>query len=219
MTHIIWDWNGTLFDDLSIVVESVNATLEQFGADATAAIDADGYRDKYTRPVHLFYDALLGRRTNEQEWDWLDKTFHDSYRSRLPRGDLVHDARSALDLVVELGLTQSLLSMWWHRELVPMVQKLDVDRYMTRIDGHRGTSSGQTKTSLLEKHLSALSLGGAAGELVVIGDTLDDARRAAATGLQAILYDGGTHHLVELEAARVPVAASLVEAVGLAVRS
>jgi len=27
--HIIWDWNGTLFDDLHIVVESVNASLAQ----------------------------------------------------------------------------------------------------------------------------------------------------------------------------------------------
>ncbi len=217
MTHIIWDWNGTLFDDLSIVVKSVNATLEQFGADAARAIDADGYRDKYTRPVHLFYDKLLGRETNEEEWAWLDRTFHDSYRSLLEGGELAHDARSALELVAESGHTQSLLSMWWHRELVPMAQKLDVERYMVRIDGHRGGSSGQTKTSLLERHLAELSVVGVGAERVVVGDTLDDARAAAATGLQAILYDGGTHHLVELEAVGVPVASTLIEAVTLAV--
>ena len=30
--HIIWDWNGTLFDDLHIVVESVNVSLAELGA-------------------------------------------------------------------------------------------------------------------------------------------------------------------------------------------
>ena len=32
MRHVIWDWNGTLFDDLHIVVESVNASLAELGA-------------------------------------------------------------------------------------------------------------------------------------------------------------------------------------------
>ena len=56
--HIVWDWNGTLFDDLDVVVRSVNHGLEGFGA---IPIDLDGYRSHYTRPVKLFYDRLIGR--------------------------------------------------------------------------------------------------------------------------------------------------------------
>ena len=36
--HIVWDWNGTLFDDLAIVVDAVNASLAHEGA---GPIDAD----------------------------------------------------------------------------------------------------------------------------------------------------------------------------------
>ena len=63
MAHVVWDWNGTLLDDLEIVVEAVNSSLALFDA---APITADGYRDLYTRPVKLFYDRLLGRARSDQ---------------------------------------------------------------------------------------------------------------------------------------------------------
>ena len=51
MRHIVWDWNGTLFDDLDIVVASVNVSLRSVGA---PPIDADEYRAVYQRPLHHF---------------------------------------------------------------------------------------------------------------------------------------------------------------------
>jgi phosphoglycolate phosphatase-like HAD superfamily hydrolase len=211
MPHVIWDWNGTLFDDLTIVVQAVNATLEPFGA---GPIDADGYRDHYTRPVHLFYDKLLNRPISGAEWDQIDRTWHGVYRTLLHHGDLAHDARTALETVRRAGSTQSLLSMWWHTELVPMVRQLGVDHFMTRIEGHRGEATGETKAVHLEHHLEDLAAAGVgASTVVMIGDSLDDARASREAGVAAILYDGGSHHRHELEAAGVPVADSLLDAV------
>jgi phosphoglycolate phosphatase-like HAD superfamily hydrolase len=65
--HLIWDWNGTLFDDHHIVVEAVNASLTAIGAGVQ--IDADGYRDHYRRPVRAFYDVLLERAVTDVEWE------------------------------------------------------------------------------------------------------------------------------------------------------
>ena len=62
MRHVIWDWNGTLVDDLPIVVDAVNASLAGIGA---GPIVADDYRDHYTRPVRVFYDRLLGRAVTD----------------------------------------------------------------------------------------------------------------------------------------------------------
>lgn len=216
MPHVIWDWNGTLFDDLNIVVQSVNATLERFGA---GPIGADDYRDHYTRPVHLFYDRLLGRSVSEDEWRWIDRTFHDVYRNLLHHGDLTHDARPALDAVAAAGHTQSLLSMWWHEELVPMAGRLGVASYMIRVDGNRSDGAGEPKSVHLRSHLSALEQSGAgSGRVVMIGDGLDDAKAAASAGIAAVLYDGGSHHRHELDAAGVPVAESLLAAVDTALR-
>ncbi len=119
----------------------------------------------------------------------------------------------------DAGHTQSLLSMWWHDELVPFVARFAVDAYMVRIDGNRRVGD-DTKAAHLEAHVSALraDLGTAPanGEIVVVGDALDDARAAAAVGVRCVLYDGGSHHRAELDAAGVPVAGSLCEAVRLA---
>ncbi len=213
--HVVWDWNGTLFDDLHIVVDAVNACLA--GVDAPP-IDADGYRTHYGRPVHRFYERLLGRELARHEWHAIDDTFHSSYRASLERAGLTTDACDALAVVARSGGTQSLLSMWWHDELVPFVARFDVDGYMVRIDGNR-RDAGDTKAAHLAAHVAALRAdldGGLRGDVVVIGDALDDARAAAAVGVGCVLYDGGSHHRSELEAAGVPVAATLMEAVGIA---
>ena len=91
--HIVWDWNGTLFDDLEVVVRSVNHGLEGFGA---VPIDLDGYRSHYTRPVKLFYDRVVGREITEEEWITVDRVFHDAYRSALDEARLTPDAAEAL---------------------------------------------------------------------------------------------------------------------------
>ena len=209
MRHVIWDWNGTLFDDLHIIVEAVNGSLTELGA---AHIDANDYRDNYTRPVRIFYDRLLERPVTDDEWLGIDKTFHDIYRDSLPRADLALDAIDALDQVAKRGWTQSILSMWYHDELVPFVAGRGLDRFMTRVDGNRG-NAGETKHIHLERHLADLSIDDRGAEFfVMVGDSLDDAKAAAHAGIPCVLYDSGAHHRSELEGAGVPVVESLVGA-------
>ena len=210
--HVIWDWNGTVFDDLPIVVAAVNASLASLGA---PAIDADGYRSHYTRPVLRFYERLLGREVSPSEWDQIDVTFHDAYRRRLREAGLAADARDAFQAVLDADGTQSLLSMWWHDELVAASDRFDVRRYMTRIDGNRG-EAGDTKGRHLLAHLQALRHGGVdIDRCLMVGDILDDAAAAEEAGVDCVLYDGGSHHRSQLESAGVPVADSLLDALVL----
>jgi phosphoglycolate phosphatase-like HAD superfamily hydrolase len=51
---------------------------------------------------------------------------------------------------------------------------------------------------------------------VVIGDTPDDATAAQHVGARPILYDGGSHHRVDLETTGAQVVSSLRAAVELA---
>lgn len=214
MRHVIWDWNGTLLDDLEIVVEAVNASLLQFEA---GPITASDYRDHYTRPVYRFYEALLGREVTAAEWDSIDVTFHDSYRSKLSDAALTHDAHEAIESAARSRASQSLLSMWWHDELVPATRDYRVAPWMVRIDGNRG-EAGETKARHLEKHIRALQgdvAGLEAAHCLVVGDSLDDAVAAREVGVPCVLYDGGSHHRSELDAAGVPVASSLCDALAL----
>ena len=210
--HFVWDWNGTLFDDLEVVVEAVNAGLAAFKA---GPIDLDQYRTHYTRPVKLFYDRLFGRPVSEEEWLHLDLIFHESYRLLLDHARLTVDAARALTTVRSGGHTQSLLSMFPHLELVPLVDRLGVASFFDRIDGLTGTP-GDKKARYLERHLRELIVGEDPRQVVVIGDTPDDAEAASRVGAACVLYNGGSHHRHQLESVGVPVVGTLVDAVEIA---
>ncbi len=96
-----------------------------------------------------------------------------------------------------------------------MVDAMDIARYMTVVDGTVGEVGGQ-KEAVMGRHLDRLasSLAGfEAANTVLIGDSLDDLAAARAHGVKAVLYDGGSHHIGDLEQAGVPVAGSLMAAI------
>jgi phosphoglycolate phosphatase-like HAD superfamily hydrolase len=208
--HLVWDWNGTLFDDQVAVVAAVNDALAKLGL---AAIDADGYRTHFTRPVERFYEQVAGRAISAEEWRTLDAAYHDSYLGRLERLALAQDARAALAAGEAAGLSQSLLSMWRHDDLVPLVERLGIGRHFVRVDGLRA-SDGGGKAEHLRAHLAALEL--APEQVVLVGDALDDLAAARAVGAGCVLYDGGSHHRHALEATGEPVVDSLTDAVAAA---
>jgi phosphoglycolate phosphatase-like HAD superfamily hydrolase len=211
--HLVWDWNGTLFDDHVAVVAAVNDALARLGL---PPIDADSYRSHFTRPVERFYEQVAGRAISPEEWEALDQGYHDSYLARLERLALAPDARAALAATQAAGLTQSLLSMWRHHDLVPLVERLGIDRYFVRVDGLR-RSDGGGKAAHLVEHLAALKL--VPGAVVMVGDSLDDLAAARAVGARCVLYDGGSHHRHALEATGVPVVDTLTAALAAADRS
>lgn len=208
--HVVWDWNGTLLDDLHEVVESVNEALRAIGENS---ITARQYGTHYTRPVRRFYDSLLGRPITDAEWHTLDEVFHDVYRDLVPDIRLAPDALEALQAVLDAGHTQSLLSMLWHHELVPMVDRFGLEPYLRRVEGLRG-ERGARKEGFLVQHLASLCDGEGMepSHVLMIGDALDDADAARAVGTRCVLYDRGTFPRTRIEAAGVPTAGTLLGA-------
>lgn len=206
--HLVWDWNGTLLDDLSLVVSSTNVA---FASVDGPIVTADEHRRDFRRPVIDYYIGVLGRPVDEAEFARLDKVFHDSYRVGLATCGLTADAWAAMRAWAG---TQSLLSMWFHDELVPTIETYGLTPMFRRVDGLRGTVGGDLKAGHLARHLAEL---GVAGESVVlIGDSVDDAHAAASVGAACVLYTGGFTDPDRLRAVGVPVAETLTEAVALA---
>jgi phosphoglycolate phosphatase-like HAD superfamily hydrolase len=208
--HLVWDWNGTLFDDHDAVVAAVNDALAGLGI---PAIDSDTYRTHFTRPVQRFYEQVVGRSIAAEEWHTLDDAYHHSYAAWVERLGLASDALAALEAAEAAGLSQSLLSMWRHQDLVPLVERLGIGHFFTRVDGLR-VPGGAGKAEHLVEHLAALRLDASAAMLV--GDALDDLEAARAVGARCVLYDGGSHHRHALDASGAPVVETLTAAVAAA---
>lgn len=208
MAHLVWDWNGTLLDDLSLVVSATNAALATAGA---GPITPDHHRRHFRRPVSDYYADVLRRPLSPNEFARLDRTFHDTYRRGFATCLMTSDALAAM---AAWRGTQSLLSMWFHAELVPAIDRYGLTSSFLRVDGNRSTLGGDRKAEHLATHLDELALTGPS--VVLIGDSVDDAEAAAYVGARCVLYSGGFTDVERLCAAGVPVADTLLAAVTLA---
>ncbi|MGC5050176.1 HAD family hydrolase [Micromonospora sp. DT48] len=206
--HLVWDWNGTLLDDLSLVVACTNAV---FASEGGPSVSPDEHRVRFRRPIADYYADVLGKAVDDEAFGRFDKIFHDAYRVGLTTCELANDA---VDALTAWPGSQSLLSMWFHDELVPAVETYGLSGRFARIDGLRAQVGGDRKAESLARHLDALGVDGRS--VVLIGDSLDDADAALSVGARAVLYTGGFTDRSRLLASGHPVADTLTEAVTLA---
>lgn len=216
MQHVIWDWNGTLLDDIHVVIDAVNETVSPLGV---PTLTVEDHARLFSRPVSVFYERMLGRPITAKEWRQLDDTFHEAYARHMLEAELSAGAHQILGDLAELGKSQSILSMAPHDHVVERAGAFGVDRYMIRIDGLRD-GSGALKESSMSSHLNALLAHPTApddpGSYIVIGDSLDDARAARANRVRAVMLASGSHHRADLVATGFPVADTLQDAVRIA---
>ncbi|MBD0747688.1 HAD family hydrolase [Streptomyces sp. CBMA152] len=216
-THLVWDWNGTLLDDIGAVIEATNAAFAELGLEP---ITLERYRELYCVPIPRFYQRLMGRLPTEAEWLVMDEAFHKHYWLRADACALTQGAAELLADRSASGLGQSLLSMAPHEHLVPIVRRHGITEHFLRVDGRTGPSHG-SKAEHMVRHLTALRAADeaiSADRIVVIGDAVDDAVAAAHIGARAVLYTGGSHSRDSLAEAGVPVVDTLAEAVEVAER-
>ncbi|MEU0054379.1 HAD family hydrolase [Streptomyces sp. NPDC006184] len=212
--HIVWDWNGTLFHDNDAIIGATNAAFAELGL---APITLEQYRSLYCVPVPKFYERLLGRLPTGAEWELMDAVFHRHYAEHRVRCALTEGAAELLAGWRSAGHSQSLLSMYGHEDLVPLVRGFGIEAHFLRVDGRTGPSGG-SKAEHMVRHLEALAGRVAPERTVVIGDAADDAVAALHVGARAVLYTGGSHSRAGLEAVGVPVVDTLAEAVAEARR-
>jgi phosphoglycolate phosphatase-like HAD superfamily hydrolase len=208
--HIVWDWNGTLFHDIDAIVTATNVSLRSL---ELAPLTREEYRRNFCQPVPLFYQRLVGREMTAAEWVELDAAFHEEYHRQMAACGLTEGAGELLRSWRERGGTQSLLSMYRHGWLLPLVRRLGIEEHFERVDGFHGERIGP-KAAHLVAHLERVNRPGR--EVVLIGDSLDDAAAATHVGAACVLFSGGVHHPSALERAGVPVAHTLTEAVSMA---
>ena len=203
--RLIWDWNGTLLDDVAAAVGALNRMLVKRGA---RPITIEHYRRRFGFPVRPFY-AELGVDLAKWNWDEICEDFHNFV---LEEPQAVRpDARAALELAASLGFRQSILSALRQDKLEAA---LAANGFLGFFDRIFGVDNLDGASKLERGRELVAAIGGST--LLFIGDTLHDAEVARELGGRCILVSCG-HQLPErLAAAGCPVTATLADAVRLA---
>lgn len=203
--YVLWDWNGTLLDDVAAGCNAVLAMLERRGL---PGFDLARYRMIFGFPVRNFYTAA-GFRLDEEDWDALAGEFHRLFRSD-PSMKLRPDAMAAIGRLREAGVGQSVISALKEELLLVDTAAAGVTPFM---DAIRGTDNIDGASKLDRARALAAELGLDPRETTLIGDTLHDLETAEALGTDCVLVDIGHQNL----AARAPAGVRIVPSLGAAV--
>ncbi|WP_017572259.1 HAD family hydrolase [Nocardiopsis halotolerans] len=208
ITHIVWDWNGTLLNDNHANLAAVNAVCELFGRDP---VEMDHWRSVFRRPLIPCYEELLGRAFEDGEWERAEQHYDSSYQQLLSSCELTVGVPDVLHEWARGGGTQSLLSMASHDHLVPLISERGLTAHFTRVDGRRFRTQHDSKAEHLVHHLREQDIDPA--RVVLIGDIDDDAHAAREAGAHPILVTSGLMSRDRLEATGSLVVDSPVAAV------
>ena len=69
--YVVWDWNGTLFDDVALCIQVMNGMLEKRGLPRLAG--PEQYRQVFTFPVEEYYKepwASIFPGSPSPSWRW-----------------------------------------------------------------------------------------------------------------------------------------------------
>jgi phosphoglycolate phosphatase len=175
--HIVFDWNGTLIDDLDLAVRSVNACAERFGLEP---VDRERYRTTFGFPVRDFYAALgfdLGRIPFEEIVACYLATF-DAAVADCPLHPGVAEGLERLSGLDEV--TVSLLSASFE----PTLQRTIASKRLgDRFDHVIGVANEHGASKLEQARRLAAEV--PAERTVLVGDTSHDIDIAADCGWEA----------------------------------
>ncbi len=191
--HVIWDWNGTIFCDVELGIEIMNALLRQR---RLPLLTSSSYRRVFTMPVKDYY-ARLGFDFAKEPFEVVGKLWMDEYERRKFECGLYDGIVSVLDRIQHLGLGQSILSAYPQHTLDELVNHYGLRKYFTHVvglDNIYAASKLHLGRTLIKR------LGAGKQEAVVIGDTEHDYEVACAIHADCILVANGHQSKSRLQA-------------------
>ena len=104
---VLWDWNGTLLDDVDLCVDALNRLLARFHY--PQRYDKTQYREIFCFPVQDYY-VRAGFDFSRTPFDELARSYMEDYIPASAACPLADGALEALDLFSGAGVRQVVLS-------------------------------------------------------------------------------------------------------------
>ncbi len=182
--NIIWDWNGTLLNDVDYVLEIINPLLQQHGLKTQTVAS---YRQIFGFPVRDYY-VKMGFDLEANCFKKLSDVFHENYYARVSKCEIYPSSKAYLDHFLQTGRTQSVLSASDQEALHHVLKHYNLDSYFKYIFGiadRLAASKVQRGRELIEQS------GFNHSDTILIGDTDHDLEVGRELGIDVILVSHG----------------------------
>ena len=195
-THVLWDFNGTLFDDVDACIQSANVLLENHGMERLKSLEA--YRAEFGFPVVEYYKRL-GFDFEKTSYADLAVEWIAYYLKYSALSKLYPDVVAGLSAVQSIGIPQLVLSATERGMLERQITELGIRSYfedLLGMDDIHAYSKEEIALRWRKKNPDAT--------LLMIGDTDHDAAVAKSIGADCVLLSCG-HQSAERLAACNPL--------------
>jgi phosphoglycolate phosphatase len=173
--HLIFDWNGTLIDDVAAAVAGVNRVRAH---QALPAIDIATYRDLFTFPIARFYERL-GIDFTQLSFGRLSEIYLGFFNEAIKSCPLHVGAIDVLTWARNSGICISILSASKHDTLMSNLADAGLLGRVNHVFGLEG-SEAVGKLDIARR--LDIQLGRPGKMALMIGDTDHDVEVALACG-------------------------------------
>jgi phosphoglycolate phosphatase len=186
--NLIFDWSGTLVDDMGPVIEATNAVLGKYGI---APYDREGFRRGFRLPYREFYAEILPGVSLDE----LESHFRPAFAAAISPVTVLPHAREKLEWARARGMRMFVLT------------SMDADAFLRQLhefgmeDFFEKTYAGVLdKRELIDFIIETHALD--RGETAFVGDMTHDIETARHGGISSIAVLTGYHHAEVLAAVR-----------------
>ena len=199
--YLIWDFNGTLLDDVQTGIDSVNTLLCERGIPIVESVEK--YREVFRFPIIEYYRAL-GFDFEQESYEELAPKWVALYLENVKSASLYADVPETLEFVRRSGVKQTVLSATEATMLKGQIRELGIEGYFEEIlglDNIHALSKLGLAAQWHRRHPDA--------RVLFVGDTDHDVDTAKTLGADCILVARGHQSRAYLDTLGVSVADSL----------
>lgn len=203
-THFIFDWNGTLMNDLWLAVDVIDKMLTKRGL---PGMTINKYCEVFDFPVKDYYERI-GFEFEKESFEVVGNEFIVEYDKRQYECELQIGTSNLLRSLSRLPLQLSVLSARMQNTLEQNLDHYGISDhflYIVGLNDHYAFSKLGAGIELLNKTKVPKE------ETIMIGDTLHDALVAKELGIDCVLIASGHQSKQRLLKANIPVFDTLID--------
>jgi phosphoglycolate phosphatase len=189
--HIIWDWNGTILNDVDHAVMVMNTLLDEH---QLPRIDKDYYREIFDFPVLNYYQKL-GFNFGKESFESLCHKFVERFMDGLSSLPLIPEMELVVNQLYDKKIMQSVLSATDQSNLDGMIAHFNLNEYFKFVFGIDNKLAG---SKVYRGHMLIKESGVHESKTLMIGDTIHDLEVGKALGIDVVLISHGHQSFIRL---------------------